>query len=437
MTVYELSKSKLFRIEGPALVRVISGKIYAMGVEYSEGSKFTVLRARKVIVKAIEDSKLDLVLGPDGYVEEAKPEEEVIDKWEENISKLSLEGTTTVILGAMDVGKTTLTVMLANKASIKGFRVGIIDADLGQNDLGPPATVDASILEPFKTITHLRILNPVKSIFLKTTSVERVWKDVVKSTGKLVDYLRSIEKVNTVIVNTDGWVATDEAVRYKISLISKINPDNVIVIKRGEEVEKLISTLNESGYKPLILPAPPAARTRTRQDRKIHREMGYGKYLTPTREVSINLEKTPIINIPICTGIRLKSDLKNLLRKFIKSEILYSEQIEDKIVAICNIEEPQVIEISGGGLVIALPRGWEHGLLVGLEDEDNYLLALGMLRKIYYNSKKAIIAISRNFDQLNKVKHIRIGMIRLNKNFEEIEKVHYLSRIENIFTKGS
>ncbi len=45
-----------------------------------------------------------------------------------------------VVLGMMDVGgKTTFTIMVANKAIAAGGRtVGVIDADPGQNDLGPP-----------------------------------------------------------------------------------------------------------------------------------------------------------------------------------------------------------------------------------------------------------------------------------------------------------
>jgi Predicted GTPase or GTP-binding protein len=75
---------------------------------------------------------------------------------------------------------------------------------------------------------------------------------------------------------------------------------------------------------------------------------------------------------------------------------------------------------------------WERGLLVALEDRENYLLTLGVLKRIYYNTGKAVITVSRNFDRENEVSHIRLGMIRLNENFEEVEKVLYIGKLESM-----
>ncbi len=435
MEYCHLNTGQSVRIEGPALVKVLEGKVYAVGITYGSNDKFTILRARKVVIKALEDTKLQVTLGQGGKIERVIEGEEVIDIWEREISKLKLRNSIITILGAMDVGKTTLTITLANKASISGLKVGIIDADLGQNDLGPPATIDAAILKD-DVLTHLSSLRPVKSLFLKTTSVEKVWRDVVDSVHKLTEYLMNIENVDTVVINTDGWVSTKEAIKYKYSLIEKLNPNYIIVIKREDEVDNLISNLNEKfSDRLLILPAPQATRTRTREDRKIHREMGYGRYLMPTRELSINLEKTPITNIPICSGVQLSDELKRLISKFVKSSIKYAEQIGESVIVVSDVKENQIINMPGGGEVIVLPLNWERGLLVGLEDENNYLLALGCLRKIYYHQRKAVITISRNFEETVKIHHIRLGMIRLNENFEEEEKVNYLLKIEKILSR--
>ncbi len=437
MQIYAIEPGKLLRIGGPAAVRVIEGEVYVMGKVYGPDSKFTVLRARKVIVKPRTAAKLEITLGPDGSVEEARPDEEVIDIWEDTINKLDLRGIT-VILGAMDVGKTTLTVMLANKVANNGKRVGIIDADLGQNDLGPPATVDAAILEPGQAITHLRMLRPVKAMFLKTTSVERVWQDVIAAVKKLTDYLTQSEGVSSVIVNTDGWISTERAIEYKTSLVEKLEPTNVIVIKRADEADALIRALQEKfGQKTNIvtLPAPPAARVRSKEDRRIHREMGYGKYLTPPRDVSLDLKAVPIVNFPICAGTTLTNEFINLVKKTVKHSLAYCELIGGCVVAVATDlqkKDPEIHDMPGGGKVIILPQGWERGLLVGLEDDSNFLLALGRLKKIYYNTRKAIVTISRTFTDLNKVHHIRLGMIRLNDQFEEIEKVNYITKLENL-----
>ncbi len=443
MEKYIVEPGKLLRVEGPAAVRVIDGEVYVLGITYGPDSKFTVLRARKVIVKPLRESLLEITLGPDASVEEAKADEEVIDIWEEAISKLELKGTT-IILGAMDVGKTTMTVMIANKASRAGYRVGIIDADLGQNDLGPPATVDAAVLEPGAYITHLRMLKPVKAVFLKTTSVEKVWHDVVEAVEKLTEYLMNNERVSTVVINTDGWITTDKAVEYKLEMIEKLQPQNIIIIRRGDEASQLIKNVKEKfidkGYRIVELPAPPAARVRTKEDRRIHREMGYGKYLTPPRDITLDLKKIPIINFPICSGMKANQDLLNLVKKFVKQPITYCELLEGFMIAITSQsekKEPEIITVPGGGKIIVLSNGWERGILVGLEDQNNFLLALGRLKKIYYNNQKAVITVSRAFSDISQIDHIRLGMIRLNEQYEEIEKVNYITRLESLIRRRS
>jgi len=51
-----------------------------------------------------------------------------------------------LILGASDTGKTTLAAALAKCAASRG-PVGIIDADIGQSHIGPPATVGWAVVD--------------------------------------------------------------------------------------------------------------------------------------------------------------------------------------------------------------------------------------------------------------------------------------------------
>jgi polynucleotide 5'-hydroxyl-kinase GRC3/NOL9 len=46
-----------------------------------------------------------------------------------------------MIVGAIDVGKTSFCAYLTNMALKEKQRIAIVDADLGQSDVGPPSTV--------------------------------------------------------------------------------------------------------------------------------------------------------------------------------------------------------------------------------------------------------------------------------------------------------
>jgi len=74
-----LSDGEYVRIEGPAMVEVLRGSLYLLGAQYETGAKVTILRARRVVAKAISDTELSLVLGPGGFADKPKAGEEMID----------------------------------------------------------------------------------------------------------------------------------------------------------------------------------------------------------------------------------------------------------------------------------------------------------------------------------------------------------------------
>jgi polynucleotide 5'-hydroxyl-kinase GRC3/NOL9 len=420
-------------IDGPANVKVLEGKLYVLGVEYGVGSSFTVMRGRRVIAKSLMSSKLEIIVGPEGSFGRVDGSNEVIDVWDKALSNVSLRGSVVVVLGAMDVGKTTVTTILVNKGVKEGLRVGVIDGDPGQNDIGPPTTVSSAIADGL--ITHLTQLRVLRSMFVNTTSVEHVWGYVLDSIVRLSDDLRVKYGADAVVVNTDGWVSGFEALKFKLELVKRLNANYVIVIRREDEASELIRGLGDLRKDVVVLPSPPNARLRDRDDRKIRREMGYSKYIMPSRDLSINLREKPIINLPLFRGLTYNGHLLSLIRRCL-GPVMYLEQWGGVAVAIGSFKDSQVKGF-GNVAVVPLPINWERGLLVALEDEDNYLLTLGVLRKIYYNTGKAVITVSKNFNAEDRVDHIRLGMIRLNDNFEEVEKALFIGSIESMLKSHS
>ena len=47
----------------------------------------------------------------------------------------------TVVIGEVNSGKTTLVARLASALFARGRSVGVLDADVGQSEIGPPTTV--------------------------------------------------------------------------------------------------------------------------------------------------------------------------------------------------------------------------------------------------------------------------------------------------------
>ncbi|MCX8135800.1 Clp1/GlmU family protein [Pyrobaculum aerophilum] len=424
MSIRVLKAGDVYRIEGPAKVVVRRGQVYATGVVYTEGQSFTVLRARRLVIKALSESEVELVLGPGALLERVDPREEIIDEWESKTASIDPKGVI-VIVGMIDVGKSTMTAMLGNKALARGYKVAIIDADVGQNDLGPPTTVSLARLT--KYITHLRQLVAEKSIFLQATSLERIWPRAIEQIARAVDFAKRSWQVDTIILNTDGWVLDEEAVVFKRRLIDVIKPSLIIAI----QVEKELAPVLDGYNNVVVLPPPPQVRSRSREDRKIHREMGYGRYIFPPVELAIPLDKIPICNLPIFKGIEIGDELKRILARAIGTGVLKAYQVGNRVYAIIE-NDAWVVRRVSGFQVIGLPIDFEKGLLVGLEDAEHFLVGLGVMKRIYYDRRKAIIYTSSEVERrIGEVKCIRLGLVRLDDNFNEVEKAYSLLKAEH------
>lgn len=275
-----------------------------------------------------------------------------------------------------------------------------------------------------RPVTHLRQLQAEKSIFVQSTSLERIWDRAVEAIKRLVDYAKSQWGSDVVIVNTDGWIAGEEAVAYKRSLLSALAPTGIVAIRIGGELDEIVKGFTNVAF----ARPPPAARTRSKEDRKIHRDMSYGRFIFPVKEISIDLDKLPFCNLVLSKGIIIDNNLMGILSRAINSRIFYAVQSGNLVYA---ITEGWAIKRVGNVRVFGLPEGFERGLLVGFEDSGGFLLGLGVLKRIYYEKRKAVIYASAKLERsLDKARCIRVGYVRLNENFEEAEKVTQLLRYD-------
>ncbi len=62
-------------------------------------------------------------------------------EWYTLLDILGKEKGIAIILGATDTGKSTLAKFLISHLCQRGLKVALVDADIGQSFLGPPATI--------------------------------------------------------------------------------------------------------------------------------------------------------------------------------------------------------------------------------------------------------------------------------------------------------
>jgi polynucleotide 5'-hydroxyl-kinase GRC3/NOL9 len=207
----------------------------------------------------------------------------------------------------------------------------MIDADIGQADIGPPATIGSAVVSVhFPTLVDLET---EKLIFIGHVTPNRVQSKLIGGIKRLIE--ADYEKKFLTIINTDGWVQGSDAIFYKMNLISSIDPDLVIGISTSSELQTMLSFPKSRS---MIVHCAGETLERSRSDRRAIRQSSYRRYLEggSLREIQLG-------TIRICKPAELP-----------------------------QLQQPLNNELKN--------------LLVGLSDVDGYLLQIGVLTNAYNDS---------------------------------------------------
>ena len=234
---------KTLLVNGPASVKVLTGKVEVFGYYIKESQSAIVREGKRLPFFAVEKTEFNVSLGPNAGVEEAEGST-VPASWNEPIQtilNLTKKPAVIMIVGKADSGKSSLCTYLVNKLVDGKRKVAVLDGDLGQSDIGPPCTV--AYAATTKRVTELYEMKLSNAYFVGVTSP-------IQAVARTVDGLVSLEReilekadADYVIINTDGWVEGEDAVGYKLQLINQLKPDLVIGIQSKEELKPLLSSI--------------------------------------------------------------------------------------------------------------------------------------------------------------------------------------------------
>jgi len=264
-------EGKTLLIIGPASFELRGGEASVLGAPL-DSSRRVVVRGKQTPVEIHSSASLSVWLGEEGGVEEVGGSTIPLS-WREAASALGeLEEGTAVVIGGGDAGKTTLCTFLANSLLSEGRRVAVVDADIGQTDLGPPTTMAAADIT--RHAVNLSEVEPSERLFIGLTSPGRVKGKVIRSVKRLAAFHAGRRKL--VIVNTDGWVKGSEAVTYKVQMLNELKPEIALGIGSTDDTSQILQAAN---FTALLAGSPDIIKERTQVDRRELRALGYQKYL--------------------------------------------------------------------------------------------------------------------------------------------------------------
>ncbi len=350
-------------VDGPASVWLISGKAEVFGAQLKEMKRILIREGKRLPFFVHEKAVFDISLGGNSSINEVAGRSTIPQSWNkpvEAILSAKKKPLTILILGEIDSGKSSYCTYLVNMLVNGKCRVAVLDGDLGQSDIGPSGTVGYALTS--KPLTELYDLKLENAFFVGVTSpIKAIAKTIEGLTAMKAQILE--RSVDFMVINTDGWVSGDVAVRYKTALIKELKPDLIVGLPQTNELEALVDNISET---PIIMVEPSSSLSqRSPEKRKILREMTYARYLKDAK-----MQNYPMTQLTI--------EPKNAVR---------------------TSQEP------------------EKGLLVGLYDSKNIFLGIGVLREI--NCVRKALKVQTSVS--SKPQRLVIGKVSLNMKLQEIQ----------------
>jgi polynucleotide 5'-kinase involved in rRNA processing len=204
----------------------------------------------------------------------------------------ALEAPVTMVIGESDTGKTTLVTALANALVERGFRVAVLDADLGQSEIGPPTTIGLGrVVAPLARLRDA----PVTALhFVGATSPAGNLLGALVGVRRLLDRARAGGD-ERVVIDTSGLVTGDLGRALKQAKIELTDPDLVLCLERADECGGIVDGYRGLARPELIrLPASPSTRQRSPEERRLHRQRQLETYLRAARPLTLALDRVAV-----------------------------------------------------------------------------------------------------------------------------------------------
>ena len=194
-----------------------------------------------------------------------------------------------LVLGAADTGKTTLTAALCKQLA-QSRPVGIVDADIGQSHIGPPATVGWTIVDNPRAefsqlsasgISFVGHVTPVGHLLQLTAAVVQCIQQVSEAT-------------ELIIIDTPGFIRGPAAAALWWTVQRILKPRLILAVQHNDELSDILDGLRSLGPRLELIKPPPQIPAKSLQDRQRYRQNQFSKYFRDSCLYNISLSDTAV-----------------------------------------------------------------------------------------------------------------------------------------------
>lgn len=404
-----------YLVQGPASFEVASGEADVCGARLPAGAVCRVPAGYRAPVTAAKAAEVSFLTGEPAALRRcaASPVPAAVESAVE-----ALRGAKTVlVLGGVDVGKSFFVTYLANKLFALGRRVSVLDADLGQSDVGPPYCVGLLTMNDPAPVLSREAWTGIH--FVGHGSPSGLEADALEGVRRLLKRAREEKKSDHVIVNTPGWIDGDAARAFLKSVGEAVSPDATVVLQRNGEAEAVAQA---AGGKVLRLAAPAEASPVSTEHRTAYRKELLARYYANGRLLVLPFHHVKSEKSFFLSGHAQKPCLEKILR----AERLRKTGDEIYLIVREPLTEEEILRVKREYMVIKVrqvPVGAERGLQVGLSNDRGDTLAMGVVRRFDFPNEFIELWTPLALGKESQVKAVRFGPLRVTVDGDEIGAV--------------
>lgn len=343
--------------------------------------------------------------------------------WNEAVERLAAQDGVVMLVGATDVGKTTLALSAANEAVRRGRRAALLDTDLGQSEVGPPGTIGVVRLE--EPVAGASELRPRALAFVGAVSPTGHLLSVIQGTHRLAAHaLRHRDDV--VLVDTSGLVRGRLAEKLKLAKLAVLNPALVVVMERENELERLAGLLAGASDAPVLrVRSAPEVRRKSSVYRRLQRANRMRRHLEGARIQDLYASQVQTFDGWVFSGEALPARQLRVAASALGVPVPHGEITEDGLY-LCVSAPPKQRE---GYLTLqeefgrkrriwVTPSSFFRNLLVGLGGPGGFLLDIGLLQGI--NFERSLFSVLTPARSVSEVRQLHFGRLRVRPDGSEI-----------------
>lgn len=342
-------------------------------------------------------------------------------EWEATIQEIVSAPGVAMIIGGVDTGKTTFCAQLANAGVEAGVPTAVVDADVGQSEIGAPGTIGMGLVD--KPIEALSDVPAKRLYFVGATSPAGHTLECSVGAKKMVDAALA-QGARLVILDTTGLIDGALGRKLKTYKTDLVRPSYLVGIQKKREVEHLLVPFAKvSPVHVRRVSSSELVRRKPVEYRTARRQLNYYKSFHDALGHIIRLDEVSLWNTWFGTGRPMKWQYTKFVEDALKCRVLHAEVTGAGLFIVseraCLAKGRAALEeqFKTSSITVVTAEHFQN-LLVGLADENGNTLSVGLIQAIDF--KQRFMFVLSHLKTVSPVRVVQLGAVQVTREGKEL-----------------